>query len=154
MADPTQNEAARGPDIPREIGPPPESNSLAQTLNWSLSTRVAFRFCLTYLLLVSLFNSPIITWLFEVPHFAIPIFGTMWPMRQMTSWVAAHIFGVSHPLVYQHSGSGDKIFDWVLAFCLLVIVLAVKAEWRDHELQLRQSIAAALGAARGERKRY
>lgn len=50
-------------------------------------------------------------------------------MRQIVFWTAAHIFRVKTPLVYQDSGSGDKTFDWVLAFCLLIFAAFATSVW-------------------------
>jgi uncharacterized membrane protein YphA (DoxX/SURF4 family) len=95
---------------------------------WKPSTRVAFRFCFAYFTLYSLSNQ-IFGGLFLIPKIEIPDPGTLWPMRQLTFWTAAHVFRVTHPLVYTGSGSGDKTFDWVQAFCLVVIALIVTAVW-------------------------
>jgi uncharacterized membrane protein YphA (DoxX/SURF4 family) len=95
---------------------------------WSLATRVAFRFCFAYFTLYSLSNQ-IFGGLILIPKVDIPDPGTLWPMRQITFWVAKHIFRVTYELVYKDSGSGDKTFDWVQAFCLLVIALIVTAVW-------------------------
>ena len=51
-----------------------------------------------------------------------------WPTRQIVTWTAVHIFGITHPLVYM-GGSGDKVFDWVLVFCLLVIAAVTTIVW-------------------------
>ena len=90
--------------------------------------RVAFRFCFTYFILFSLSNQ-IFGGLFLIPKVEIPDPGTIWPMRQITFWAAKHIFRVTHDLVYTGSGSGDKTFDWVQVFCLVVIALIVTAVW-------------------------
>ena len=50
-------------------------------------------------------------------------------MRAIVFWTAARLFGAKTPLVYSGSGSGDKTFDWVLAFCLLIVALAATAVW-------------------------
>lgn len=50
-------------------------------------------------------------------------------MRQLVYWTAAHVFHVKTQLVNSGSGSGDKTWDWVLAFCLLVISLAATLIW-------------------------
>jgi len=47
----------------------------------------------------------------------------------MVSWAASHVFGITQPLVVLGSGSGDKPFDWVQAFCMLVLALVVTAVW-------------------------
>jgi len=54
---------------------------------------------------------------------------SLWPMRQIVFWTAAHIFHAHLPLVYTGSGSGDKTFDWVLAFCLLVFSAVATCIW-------------------------
>jgi uncharacterized membrane protein YphA (DoxX/SURF4 family) len=50
-------------------------------------------------------------------------------MRQIVFWTASHLFRVTHPLVYTGSGSGDKTFDWVLSFCLLVLAALATGIW-------------------------
>jgi uncharacterized membrane protein YphA (DoxX/SURF4 family) len=95
---------------------------------WSLATRVAFRFCFVYFVLFSLSNQ-IFAGLLMIPNVDIPDPGTLWPMRQITFWTARHIFRVTHDLVYTGSGSGDKTFDWVQTFCLLVIALIAATVW-------------------------
>jgi hypothetical protein len=55
--------------------------------------------------------------------------GTFRPPRAIVSWAASHVFGITQPLVVLGSGSGDKPFDWVQAFCMLVLALVVTAVW-------------------------
>ena len=64
-----------------------------------------------------------------IPKLNIPELSALWPLRPITFWTAAHIFRIKRDLVYTGSGSGDKTFDWVLAFCLLVISAAVTLLW-------------------------
>jgi uncharacterized membrane protein YphA (DoxX/SURF4 family) len=54
---------------------------------------------------------------------------TFWPMREITFWTAAHLFGAKLPLVYRGSGSDDKTFDWVFTFCLLVFSVLATVIW-------------------------
>ena len=91
-----------------------------QAPHWSLATRIAFRFCFVYFGLFCLLTQ-ISGGLLPLPNIDISDPATLSPMRQVVTWTATHIFKVTHPLVIDMSGSGDKIFDWVLAFCLLVI---------------------------------
>jgi uncharacterized membrane protein YphA (DoxX/SURF4 family) len=67
--------------------------------------------------------------LFPIPKVDVPDPGTLPPMRQIVFWTAAHVFHAKLPLVYSGSGSGDKTFDWVLAFCLLVIAAVATGIW-------------------------
>ena len=108
--------------------------------HWKPATRVAFRFCFTYFILFSLSNQ-ILGGLFPIPKVDIPDPGTLWPMRQITFWAAKHVFRVTYELVYKDSGSGDKTFDWVQAFCLIVIALIVTVVWSFLDRR-RQSYAA------------
>ncbi len=98
--------------------------------HWSRARRVAFRFCFVYFGLYCL-TTQIIVGLFPVP---IPNVDDLdpaawWPIRQLVFWVAANIFNAKLPLVYTGSGSGDKTFDWVLAFCVLIISIAATEIW-------------------------
>jgi uncharacterized membrane protein YphA (DoxX/SURF4 family) len=96
--------------------------------SWSVARRVAFRFCFVYLGLFSL-SQQILGGLFPIPKVEIPDLATLWPMRPIVFWTASHIFHATQPLVYKGSGSGDKTFDWILAFCLLVIAIAASCIW-------------------------
>lgn len=96
--------------------------------HWSLGLRIAFRFCVAYFTLFGLSNQ-ILSGLFLIPKVNIPELSGLWPLRQITFWTAAHIFRIKHDLVYTGSGSGDKTFDWVLAFCLLVIAAVITCVW-------------------------
>jgi uncharacterized membrane protein YphA (DoxX/SURF4 family) len=95
---------------------------------WSLATRIVFRFFFVYLGLYSLVTQ-VFGGLFPIPNVEIPDLGSLWPMRQIIFWTAAHVFRIRHPLVYSGSGSGDKTFDWIESFCLLVISALITAIW-------------------------
>ena len=92
--------------------------------SWSVVSRIAFRFCLVYFGLFCLLTQ-IFGGLVPIANLGISNF---WPTRQIVTWTAVHIFGVTHPLVYM-GGSGDKVFDWVLVFCLLVIAAVATVVW-------------------------
>ena len=99
-----------------------------QIPHWSLSSRVAFRFCFAYFGLYCL-TTQIFTSLFPIPKVDIPDLSTLWPMRQIIFWTAAHILRVRTPLDYTDSSTGDKTFDWVLVFCLLVFAVLATGIW-------------------------
>ena len=96
--------------------------------HWGLGLRIAFRFCVAYFTLFGLSNQ-ILGGLFLIPKVNIPDLASLWPLRHITFWTASHIFRVKYDLVYTGSGSGDKTFDWVLTFCLLVIAMAITCVW-------------------------
>ena len=58
----------------------------------------------------------------------LPPLSSVPPLRTLATWVATSLWGFSAPLVIQ-SGSGDKPFDWALAFSLLAIASAVTVVW-------------------------
>jgi hypothetical protein len=96
--------------------------------SWSLTRRVAFRFCFVYLGLFCICNT--LGGLFPILRVDDTVgLGTLWPIREITLWTAAHIFGAKLPLVYRGSGSDDKTFDWVLTFCLLLFAVLATAIW-------------------------
>ena len=95
---------------------------------WSPIFRIAFRFCFVYFALFGL-TTQIFGELFPIPNIEIPDPATLWPLRPVVFWTAAHVFGVRRTLVDSGSGSGDKTFDWVLTFCLLVFAAFATAVW-------------------------
>lgn len=106
----------------------PHSESPAPVEHWGLALRISFRFCVAYFTLFSLSNQ-ILDGLLVVPKLSIPELSSLWPLRHITFWAASHIFRIKHDLVYTGSGSGDKTFDWILTFCLLVIAAAITCLW-------------------------
>ncbi len=103
---------------------------------WSPALRIAFRFWMVYLGLYCL-ATQIITSLFSVTAGAgigwpVPDLATLWPLRPVIFWTAAHIFHVNAPLSVffgGNSGTGDGKFGWVTAFCLLMIATAATVVW-------------------------
>ena len=96
--------------------------------SWNAAARIAFRWCVVYFGLFCL-STQIISGLLPIPMFRIPDLAALGPVRAAVFWTAAHVFGVRTPLVYTGSGSGDKTFDWVLAFCILVVALGATMVW-------------------------
>ena len=95
---------------------------------WSLTKRIAFRLCVIYFGLY-IATTQMLQGLIVLPVGNVPDFGSLPPVRTVVSWTAAHLFHVTYPLVITGSGSGDKTFDWVHAFCVLVIAVAGTALW-------------------------
>jgi hypothetical protein len=101
---------------------------VAPTPGWRLPTRLAFRFCFLYFGLYVV-TTQMLGGLFVLPVGDVPELGRLPPVRPVVSWAATHVFRVTYPLVISGSGSGDKTFDWVHAFCLLVISAVATAIW-------------------------
>ncbi len=118
----------------QDAQPEPRPQSFAAPLqndaavDWSVAHRIAFRFFFLYFLLYCLSNQ-IFGGLIEIPKVDVPDLGGLWPLRQITFWTAAHVFRVTHSLVFTGSGSGDKTFDWVQTFFLLVSAAAITVAW-------------------------
>jgi hypothetical protein len=106
---------------------------------WNRLTRAAFRFSFVYLGLYC-FATQIAGGLILFPDFSFPSLGTRWPMRDITLWVATHLFGVTTPLVYA-GNSGDTLFHWIQTVWLVMLALIVTAIWLWRD---RQSDDAAL----------
>jgi hypothetical protein len=95
---------------------------------WNFITRIAFRFCFTYFGLFCL-STQILGGLFPITKDGIPDLDRLWPMRQIVFWTAAHIFHITQPLVYKDSGRGDKTFDRVSSFCMMVVAALAAGIW-------------------------
>jgi uncharacterized membrane protein YphA (DoxX/SURF4 family) len=95
------------------------------------------RFSLVYFSLYSL-ATQIIGGVLLTPWFSFPALGTVWPMRDITQWLAEHVFGLRAPLVFT-GNSGDTAFHWILNGWLLVLAVVITAVWvrlqpgRDRE---------------------
>jgi len=96
--------------------------------HWGSGLRIAFRLCFVYFGLYCIYTQ-ILVGLISVSQMESFDLSSLWPMRQITFWAAAHIFHAKLPLVYALTGSGDRTFDWVLAFCLLELAAVATAVW-------------------------
>ena len=138
-------EQAQVPLVPQEeaIQSFPSQETQKETKPWSPALRLAFRFCLAYFVLYS-FSNEIVRGLLTWPHGGVPSLGAYWPLAQLTTWTAKHIFRIGGPLIYGWSGGGDSTFEWVQNFCVLVIAIAATAIWsfldrrREHYVSLHK----------------
>lgn len=101
-----------------------------QISEWNPALRFAFRFSVIYLGLFCLATQIITSLLSATQGNDIPDPGTLWPLRPLVFWTAAHIFNVAAPLSGEgNSASGDFMFGWVLSFCLLIIAAIASGIW-------------------------
>src|SRR6186713_2138733 len=95
---------------------------------WSSLKRVAFRFCFAYfglyVLATQIFGS-----LLLVPYFQFRGLGPLWPIREITIWIAAHIFQITTPLLYSGDSIGETSFFWVQMFWILVVAAVATVVW-------------------------
>ena len=95
---------------------------------WSLATRLAFRFCFVYFSLFCL-ATQILGGLIAIPKVDVPDLQSLWPIRPVVLWVAAHILRITRPVPFADTGSGDRTFDWIVALVLLVLAALATALW-------------------------
>ena len=96
--------------------------------DWKPVTRVAFRFCFSYLGLYCL-ATQIFGSLFLIPFLSFRGLGPLWPMRDITLWVDAHVFHITTPLVYSGESIGETSFFWVQLFWILIVSIIATAVW-------------------------
>jgi hypothetical protein len=118
--------------IPQPQTEPTQSQPQLNIPRWNLALRIAFRFSMVYLGLYC-YATEILPGLFSAtggPDAVLPDGATLWPLRPVIFWTAAHIFHVNAPLSFDvNSGTSDDMFGWVTAFCLLVIATAATVVW-------------------------
>lgn len=119
-----------------EMAPP-----LAAVRQWGRTTRVAFRFCFVYFT-GYVFTTQMLGGLLVFLKWEVPPLEELPPVRNFVTWIAVHVFRISRPLVISGSGSGDKTFNWIAAFCLLVVACIGTATWAA--LDRRRSNYASL----------
>ena len=122
---------------------------------WTLRSRIAFRFTVLYFGLYVL-TTQMLGGLIVIPgDWNMPEIETLPPLRNLIAWTARRVFGVPQPLVVTGSGSGDKTFDWVAAFCVLVISALATVVWsiadrrRDNYAQAHEWFRVFLRFATG-----
>jgi uncharacterized membrane protein YphA (DoxX/SURF4 family) len=105
--------------------PIPTADSGLDRVNvWTPLTRVGFRFVVSYFSLY-IATTQMLDALVPIP---IPSLRQSRIVQDLTILVATNLFGFTTPLV-QISGSGDKPFDWALAFVSVVTAVVVTTVW-------------------------
>ncbi len=108
--------------------------------HWKLTQRLAFRFGVVYLALFCL-ATQISGSLIPNLWFTYRGLGRLWPMREITHWVAGTAFGVTVPL--DDVSSGETLFFWIQTAWVLVASVAATAVWSLLDRQ-RRSFSAWL----------
>ncbi len=110
------------------IATPTDPENLARIdSSWTLLMRVTFRFCFIYFALYCI-TTKIAGGLILLPDRSISSLGIVWPLREITFWVGASIFGIREPLQYT-GNSWDTNFYWVQAAWVLAVAVAATAIW-------------------------
>ncbi|HEY6332376.1 MAG TPA: hypothetical protein VI756_23830 [Blastocatellia bacterium] len=91
---------------------------------WSLARRIAFRFCLVYIVL----------YFFPFPFSFIYFLGfisekyqSLWNV--LVTWAGKHILHLSHGITVLPNGSGDTTWNYVQVLCMVVLAVAVTLVW-------------------------
>jgi hypothetical protein len=102
--------------------------------DWTASQRVAFRFGVVYLTLFCLAT--------QISGSLIPNFwftyrglGRLWPMREITHWVAQTFFGVDVPL--DDVSGGETLFFWIQWSWVLAASVVGTVVWSRLDRQRR-----------------
>jgi hypothetical protein len=109
---------------------PPEPATTAgvePSPSWSPATRVAFRFCVLYFAMYVV-STQMLPGLVVIPG-GFPPLETLPPLRDLVMWIGNHVLGISHTIAFRRTGSGDKLFNWVHAFTLLVFAAIGTIVW-------------------------
>jgi hypothetical protein len=118
--------------IPLPQTEPTQSQLQLNIPRWNSAVQIAFRFSMVYLGLYC-YATEILPGLFSAtggPGAVMPDGATLWPLRPVIFWTAAHIFHVNAPLSFDiNSGSSDCMFGWVMTFCLLMIATVATVVW-------------------------
>ena len=99
----------------------------ANIQSWGRVTLETFRFCFVYFGLFALAT--------QVTGSLLPVlsfrgFGPLWPMREITLWVAGQVFGIGPTSDSIDPGQGgETIYYWIQAFWLFVVAVAVTGVW-------------------------
>lgn len=91
---------------------------------WSFAELLGFRFAVIYVLLYT-FPGPIQ----ELPGVSFLGDGAEAFWRAAVPWVGAHVLRLPNPVSVVPSGSGDKLFDWVQVFAMLMLALIGAIAW-------------------------
>lgn len=94
---------------------------------WNPVTRVAFRFCFVYLGLFSL-ATQITGSMIPNSFFEYRGLGRLFPMREVTFWIAQHFFATVLDAAEPQMG-GEPLFFWVQTFWLLVVAILATGIW-------------------------
>jgi hypothetical protein len=110
------------------IDAPPEPGAATEEvpqLRWGLATRVTFRLSFLYFTLYVV-STQMLGGL--LPFNWVRNLGGTAFMRWVITWTGSHVFHLSQ-IPFAPSGSGDKLVDFLQAFCLLMTAVAATVVW-------------------------
>src|SRR5580704_15461567 len=113
------------PQLKREQ---PVSTTAVTVPQWSLATKLGFRFVFSYFLLyigpgaVGALSSYQTSQEVEVN-----IWNRIW--HPLVPWVGAHVLRLNGNFAEVPNGSGDQLYDYALIFCMVVAAIGITAVW-------------------------
>ena len=97
---------------------------------WSSTKRLAFRWCFLYfglyVVLTQMLTSLLLVTTNDSGAFEVDVTR---PARAVVVWLASHVLRISHPIITTETGSGDKIYDWIVLFCIFSLALLGTVVW-------------------------
>jgi uncharacterized membrane protein YphA (DoxX/SURF4 family) len=113
------------PQLQREQ---PVSTTAVTVPQWSLATKLGFRFAFSYFLLyigpgavgsLSSYQS--------AQEVEVNIWSRIW--HPIVPWVGAHVLRLNGNFAEVPNGSGDQLYDYALIFCMVVAAIGITAVW-------------------------
>jgi len=94
-----------------------------EEVRWSPATRIAFRFCFSYfvLLFVSEGASGLIPGSLQQKYYALWL-----PLLQ---WIAGHVLHLDRKLTLEEAGVNNLAFGWALFLCYMVLTVVATVLW-------------------------
>ncbi len=96
-------------------------------VEWSLATRIGFRFVFTYFFLYIAPGPVGSLGVDEKVRSYHALFSEMW--HQIVPWVGNSVLGLNDRLREIPNGSGDQLYDYVLLLCIFTTALLITAIW-------------------------
>ncbi|HUI83191.1 MAG TPA: hypothetical protein VL240_03160 [Candidatus Binatia bacterium] len=115
---------------------------------WSLATRIGFRFAFSYFFLYISQGAVGSLGLNEKLTGYRAVFASLW--SRLVPWVGTNILGLKDKLREVPNGSGDQLYDYVLVGCMFVVACVATAIWsvldrkRTNYRQLHQWLRLAM----------
>ena len=112
-----------------KLQPEPAVSSSPQTATqWSLPTRIGFRFAFSYLLL---YLSPgavgALGPVVQISNFYQRLWQQLW--HAVVPWVGIHGLNLNGDFREVNNGSGDQLYDYVLILCIFLLAVVATAVW-------------------------
>lgn len=116
----------KGPMLEADMSTATTSNmeELETNSRWHLAKRIAFRFAFAYLVL---YNLPLPLGVLPLTQGLALKYQQIW--YAVVPWVGEHILHLSSDVSTATTGSGDKMYDWILALCHLTLAMAATVIW-------------------------